>query len=58
MIPELQAEADRLNDDQSLHDPTAYYQGTHIGVRFDENPVMERLANLPRQPLLHLKRGE
>ena len=48
MIPELQAEADRLNDDQSLHDPTAYYQGTHIGVRFDENPVMERLANLPQ----------
>lgn len=47
MIAELRAEADRLNDDKSLHDPTAFYQGTHIGVRFDTNPVMERLANWP-----------
>jgi hypothetical protein len=47
MIEELRAEADRLNDDKGLHDPTAFYQGTHIGVRFNENRVMEHLANWP-----------
>lgn len=47
MIAELRAEADRLNDDKNLHDPTAFYQGTHIGVSFAQNPVMERLANWP-----------
>jgi hypothetical protein len=48
LLEELRAEADRLNDDESAHDPTAYYQGTHIGVSFEKNPVMEKLANLPQ----------
>lgn len=48
LLAELKAEADRLNDDEKLHDPTAFYQGTHIGVNFAKNPTMERLANLPQ----------
>eukprot|EP01051_Picozoa_sp_SAG22_P003602 SAG22_NODE_178_length_16142_cov_13.187995_3_plen_345_part_00 len=46
-LQELRDEADRINDSEP-HDPTAHYQGTHIGVSFDKNPVMRRLADYPR----------
>ena len=43
LVAELQEETARLNATQEHH-PDTRYQGTHLGIKFAENPIMHRLA--------------
>ena len=40
---ELGQESDRLNDTMEHH-PDTKYQGTHLGIRYEDNAIMQRLA--------------
>ena len=40
---ELRQESDRLNDTMEHH-PDTKYQGTHLGIRYEDNAIMQRLA--------------
>ena len=40
---ELGQESDRLNDTMEHH-PDTKYQGTHLGIRYEDNAIMRRLA--------------
>ena len=40
---ELGQESDRLNDTME-HPPDTKYQGTHLGIRYEDNAIMRRLA--------------
>ncbi|MEC7866069.1 MAG: phytanoyl-CoA dioxygenase family protein [Candidatus Poribacteria bacterium] len=42
-LQELRQESDRLNDTIEHH-PDTKYQGTHLGIRYEDNEVMCRLA--------------
>ena len=42
-LQELRQESDRLNDTMEHH-PDTKYQGTHLGIRYEDNEVMCRLA--------------
>jgi len=42
-LQELRQESDRLNDSMEHH-PDTKYQGTHLGIRYEDNEVMRRLA--------------
>ena len=40
---ELRQESDRLNDTMEHH-PDTKYQGTHLGIRYEDNAIMQHLA--------------
>ena len=42
-LRELGLESDRLNDTLEHH-PDTKYQGTHLGIRYEDNAIMQRLA--------------
>ena len=42
-LQELRRESDHLND-TTEHHPDTKYQGTHLGIRFEDNATMKCLA--------------
>ena len=58
-IKELRRETDRLNADMEHH-PDTKYQGTHLGIKFEDNTIMQQLGDwLPaRQALEELGFGD
>jgi hypothetical protein len=45
-VQELRGETDRLNNTVEHH-PDARYQGTHVGVKYEENEYMRQLSEWP-----------
>ena len=45
-LEELRRETDRMNDSLPHH-PDTKYQGTHIGVNFEDSPVYRKLSDWP-----------
>lgn len=58
-IDELRRETDRLNVSMDHH-PDTKYQGTHLGIKFEDNAIMQRLGDWPpaRQALEDLGFGD
>ena len=46
LIDELRRETDRLNVSMDHH-PDTKYQGTHLGIKFEDNAIMQRLGDWP-----------
>ena len=58
-LEELRRETDRLNDTMEHH-PDTKFQGTHIGIRYEDHEMMRRLSEWQpaRQALKELGFGD